>query len=106
MLQTFFGEMQGFAHCMHAVGKTSTVNIKTDTAPKLEDHGGHCVFVGYCQPILLVATECTAKNTLGACYSRCGMAALYVSSKTNTVGKLNTDSISLGNWWKIPKGVL
>ena len=40
----FVGETQGFAYDLHTVRK---VKIKTGTSPKLEDHGVHCLFVGY-----------------------------------------------------------
>ena len=43
----FFGETPKFAHSLHAVGEAGTVKIKTDTTAKLEDHGVHCLFMGY-----------------------------------------------------------
>ena len=46
-LQPFFGEIPGFAWNLCTVGEASTVNIKTDTTPKLEGHSVHCLFVGY-----------------------------------------------------------
>ena len=39
--------MPGFAWDLCTVGEASTAKIKTDTTPKLEDHGVHCLFVGY-----------------------------------------------------------
>ena len=45
--ENFFGETLKFACSVHTVGEASTVKIKTDTTPKLEDHGVHCLFVGY-----------------------------------------------------------
>ena len=39
--------MPGFASNFCTVGEASTVKIKTDTTPKLEDHSVHCLFVGY-----------------------------------------------------------
>ena len=46
-LQTFFGEMLGFAWNLFTVGEASTVKIKTDPTPKLEDCSVLCLFVGY-----------------------------------------------------------
>ena len=46
-LQTFFGEMLGFAWNFHTVGEASAVKIKTDTKPKFEDCSVRCLFVGY-----------------------------------------------------------
>ena len=43
----FIGEMPGFAQNLHTVGEAGTVKIKMNTTPKLEDHGVHCLFVGY-----------------------------------------------------------
>ena len=43
----FFGETPGFAWNLHTVGEGGTVKIKTHITPKLEDHGVHCLFVGY-----------------------------------------------------------
>ena len=42
-----FWRNDGFAWNLHTVGEASTVKIKTDTTPKLEDCGVHCLFVGY-----------------------------------------------------------
>ena len=47
MLQSFFGETPGFAQNLCTVGEAGTVKIKSDTTPKLEDHGVHRLFVGY-----------------------------------------------------------
>ena len=55
MVATFFGEMPRFAHSLHTVGEVGTVKIMTDTTPKLEDQGVHCMFVGYS---LTHPTEC------------------------------------------------
>ena len=46
----FIRETLGFAWNLHTVGEAGTVKIKTDTIPKLEDHGVHCLFVGYSLP--------------------------------------------------------
>ena len=43
----FFGATPKFSHSLCTVGEMGTVKIKMDTTPKLEDHGVHCVFVGY-----------------------------------------------------------
>ena len=43
----FFGETLRFACSLCTVGEVGTVKIKTDTTPKLEDQGVHCMFVGY-----------------------------------------------------------
>ena len=44
----FFGETPKFTHSLCTVGEAGTVKVKTDTTtPKLEDHGVHCLFVGY-----------------------------------------------------------
>ena len=42
-----FGNMPRFVHSLCMVGETGTVKVKTDTTPKLEDQGVHCMFVGY-----------------------------------------------------------
>ena len=36
-----------FMCSLHTVGEAGTVKINTDTTPKLEDRGVHCLFVGY-----------------------------------------------------------
>ena len=46
-LLSFFGAMPGFALNLHTVGKADTVSIKMDSTPNLEDHGVHCMLVGY-----------------------------------------------------------
>ena len=51
----FFGDMPRFTHSLHMVGEAGTVKIKSDTTPKLEDRGVHCMFVGYS---LTHPTEC------------------------------------------------
>ena len=43
----FFRETPKFVHSLHTVGEAGTVKIETDTTPKLEDHGIHCLFMGY-----------------------------------------------------------
>ena len=43
----FFGESPKFAHSLRTVGEAGTVKIKTDTTPKLEDCGIHCLFMAY-----------------------------------------------------------
>ena len=35
-----------FASCLHTIGEAGTVKTKTDTTPKLDDHGVHYLFVG------------------------------------------------------------
>ena len=42
----FFGEMPRFVCSLHMVGEAGTVKIKTDTTPKMEDWGVHCMLVG------------------------------------------------------------
>ena len=42
-----FCDMLRFVHSLCTVGEAGTVKIKTDTTPKLEDQGVHCMFVGY-----------------------------------------------------------
>ena len=42
----FFGETLRFTCSLYMVGEAHTVKIKTDTTPKLEDQGVHCMFVG------------------------------------------------------------
>ena len=43
----FLGETLRLACSLHTVGEASTVKVKTDTSPKLEDCGVHCLFVAY-----------------------------------------------------------
>ena len=80
---------------------SGTVKIKVDTTPKVEDHGVHCLFVGY------FPTHPTG------CYrmynpkmpSRHVWLHFMFYKKTNMEGELNTDCISVGSWLKNLQGV-
>ena len=65
VLQSFLGKTPGFAYNLHTVSKGGTVKIKTGTSPKLEDHGVHCLFVGYSLTILPDATGCATQKCTG-----------------------------------------
>ena len=44
-----FKKKPKFAEHLHTIGEAGTVKITNDTTPKLQDHGVHCIFVGYAE---------------------------------------------------------
>ena len=106
VLQTYFGETPGFAWNLCTVGKPGKIKIKTDTTPKLEGCGVHCLFVGYS---LTHPTMCYRMYDLKMhrVYITCDVVWLHhmFYQKTYSVGELNTDHISVGNWSHKTQGV-
>ena len=51
-----FKKQLKFVKHLCTIGEVGTVKITNDTTPKLQDHGIHCIFVGY------------AKNHPEGCY--------------------------------------
>ena len=102
----FFGETPGFAWNLCTVGEVGTVEIKTDTTPKLEDHSVHCLFVGYS---LTHPTRCYRMYDLKMHMVHISHDVVWLHWmfywKTNTVGELNTHHISIGNWSSKAQGV-
>ena len=89
------------------MGETGTVKIEMNTTPKLEDCDVHCLFVGYS---LTHPTGCYRMYDpkMHKVHVTHDVVWLHrmLCQKTNTVGKLNTDSISVGNWSKNSHGVV
>ena len=100
----FFGETPKFTCCLCTVGEVGTLKIKTDTTPKLEDHGIHCLFVG------------NSLSHPSRCYqmydSMCRCHAMWWGYITCFIKKLkhsqelNTDPTTVGNWTRNLQGVL
>ena len=99
--------MPGFAQNLCTVGEPGTAKIKTDTTPKLEDCGVHCLFVGYS---LTHPTGCywMYDPKMYKVHITCDVVWLHhmFYQKTNLVGELNMDHTSVGNWLCKTQGVL
>ena len=76
-----------------------TVKIKMDTIPKLEDHGVHCLFVGYSltHPTGSYRMYNLKIHRVHISHDVVWLHQMFYQ-KTNSVGELNTDHISVGNW--------
>ena len=92
--------MLGFALGLHTVGEAGSVKIKIVTTPKLEDHSVHFLFVGYS---LTHPTGCYRTYNPKIRSRHVWLHCMFYQ-KTNLVGELNTDSISVGNWLKNLQG--
>ena len=44
-----FKKQLKFVKHLCTIGEVGTVKITNDTTPKLQDHGIHCIFVGYAE---------------------------------------------------------
>ena len=105
-ITNFFGETPGFAWNLHTVGEAGTVKMKTDSTPKLEDHSVHSLFVGYSLTHPTGCYQMYNPKMHRVCIT-CDVVWLHCMfyQKTNLVGELNTDHISIGNWLCMTKGV-
>ena len=93
-----FKKKPKFVKYLRTIGEAGTVKITKDTTPKLQDHGVHCIFVGY------------AFNHPEGCYRMYDPATHRVHQsrdmvwlhrmfyeKHNNNAELNTNNISVGN---------
>ena len=95
--------MPWFAHSLCTVGEVGTVKIKTDTTPKLEDWGVHCMFVGYS---LMHPTGCYRMynpKTHRVCVSH-NVMWLHRMFYQNDSKEMAMGQITVGNWFKNPQG--
>ena len=94
-----FKKKPKFVKYLHTIGEAGTVKITSDTTPKLQDHGIHCIFVGY------------ALNHPEGCYRMYDPVTHRVRQsrdvvwlhrmfyeKHNNNTELNTKNVSVGNW--------
>ena len=94
-----FTKKPKFVKYLCKIGEAGTVKITNDTTPKLQDHGIHCIFVGY------------AENHLEGCYRMYDPATHRVCQshdvvwlnrmfyeKCNNNSELNTNNVIVGNW--------
>ena len=94
-----FKKKPKFVKYLRTIGEAGTVKITSDTTPKLQDRGIHCIFVGY------------ALNHPEGCYRMYDPATHQVHQsrdvvwlhrmfyeKRNNNAELNTNNASVGNW--------
>ena len=94
-----FKKKPKFVKYLRTIGEAGTVKITSNTTPKLQDHGIHCIFVGY------------ALNHPEGCYRMYDPATHRVRQsrdvvwlhrmfyeKRNNNAELNTKNVSVGNW--------
>ena len=94
-----FKKKPKFVKYLRTIGEAGTVKITSDTTPKLQDRGIHCIFVGY------------ALNHPEGCYRMYDPATHQVRQsrdvvwlhrmfyeKRNNNAELNTKNVSVGNW--------
>ena len=94
-----FKKKPKFVKYLRTIGEAGTVKITSDTTPKLQDLGIHCIFVGY------------ALNHPEGCYRMYDPATHQVHQsrdvvwlhrmfyeKRNNNAELNTKNVSVGNW--------
>ena len=100
-----FKKKPKFVKYLRTIGEAGTVKITSDTTPKLQDRGIHCIFVGY------------ALNHPEGCYRVYDPATQRVHQsrdvvwlhrmfyeKRNNNAELNTQNVSVGNWLNEGKG--
>ena len=102
-----FKKKPKFVKYLRTIGEAGTVKITTNTTPKLQDRGIHCIFVGY------------ALNHPEGCYQMYDPATHRVRQsrdvvwlhrmfykKRNNNAELNTNNVSVGNWQNNDNGDL
>ena len=100
-----FKKKPKFVKYLRTIGEAGTEKITSDTTPKLQDRGIHCIFVGY------------ALNHPEGCYRMYDPATHRVHQsrdvvwlhrmfyeKCNNNAELNTKNVSVGNWLNNGKG--
>ena len=100
----FFGEMPRFVCSLHTVGEVGTIKIKTDTTPKLEDWGIHCMFVRY---FLMHPTECYRMYDpkTHRVHLSCNVVWLHQMFYQKNSKEMVMGQITVGNWFRNPQGM-
>ena len=93
-----FGETPSFAWNLHTVSEASTVKIKTDTMSKLEDHSVPCLSVGYSltHPTGSYEMYDPKMDRVHITHDVVWIHQKFYQ-KTNSVGELHMDHISIGS---------
>ena len=88
-----------FVKYLRTIGEAGTVKITSDTTPKLQDRGIHCIFVGYslnhpegCYRMYDPATHRVRQSRDVVWLHR-----MFYEQRNNNA-ELNTKDVSVGNW--------
>ena len=93
-----FKKKPKFVKYLHTIGEAGTVKITNDTTPKLQDHGIHCIFVGYTEnhPEICYQMYDPATHRVHQSHDMVWLHRMF-HEKRNNNSELNTNNVSVGN---------
>ena len=100
-----FKEKPKFVKYLRTIGEAGTVKITSDTTPKLQDRGIHCIFVGYAlnHPEGCFRMYDPATHRVRQSRDVVWLHRMFYEKRNNNT-ELNTKNVSVGNWLNNSEG--
>ena len=94
-----FKKKPKFVKYLRTIGEAGTVKITSDTTPKLQDRGIHCIFVGYSlnHPEGCYRMYDPATHRVRQSHDVVWLHRMFYEKRNNNA-ELNTKDVSVGNW--------